>query len=306
LQGKIVLAIGSLAALMLISRIGWHCLRPWGWAAGWLGALSPLAITGNSNCLAHGQFSILCMGLISLQWLLIKRNRPRSAGLCWGLAMVKPQIALTFGLPLLRRRHLQGLLLGSALLLGLTAAALTHTDTSPQEFLISWLQVLPGFIAVGNRNGLAALLTFWPSLRGISLAWLVGLLLTAAAIVAVLTGWLLQRLNSHGIARSLKPETQDLAGVCAIIGFVGFYHLNYDNIMLYPALLACWRQTLMDPRSGHLLLSVLMTLSVWTPQTLLDAVPGSRELQTLIWIGVGVVLLQRVLRGGQGVSALAN
>jgi len=46
---------------------------------------------------------MLCMGLISVQWLLLERQRPLPAGLCWALAMLKPQIAAAFALPLLQQ-----------------------------------------------------------------------------------------------------------------------------------------------------------------------------------------------------------
>ena len=102
----------SLLSLLPIGWIGWRSLRFAGPAAGLLGVLAPVAISGNSNCLFHGQFSMLCMGLISLQWLLLERRKPLAAGFCWALAMIKPQIAAAFALPLLQRGFRRGLVLG--------------------------------------------------------------------------------------------------------------------------------------------------------------------------------------------------
>jgi hypothetical protein len=72
---------------------------------------------------------------------------------------------------------------------------------------------------------------------------------------------------------------------------VGFYHRNLDNVMLVPALLASCRLTLQSPRVLESLLTVLMALSVWTPQRLLDALPGSALVQSLIWVLLGIRLL---------------
>ena len=78
-QGKLIIGAVSLAALALMAAIGWSTLKPLGRRAGWLGLLTPVAIVGNGTCLAFGQFSLLCMGLISLQWILLARRRAGSA-----------------------------------------------------------------------------------------------------------------------------------------------------------------------------------------------------------------------------------
>lgn len=299
-QGKIVILLTSLASLGLMARVGWHGLRPWGRWAGWLGALSPLAITGNANALAHGQFSIPCMGLITLQWLLLLRSRPKLAGLCWAMAMVKPQIAACFAIPFLQRRQISGLVLGAAVLLGLTAAALTHTGTAPGAFLLSWLQTLPSFIAKGNANLLAALM---PLLRSLLIhhTALAAAGLTLSGTLLAVGGWmLLRRVGRNGAAApslsaSFLSDPLQLAGCCAVLGGVSFYHLHHDNIMMYPALLACWRNQLRSPCLGNITLSVLLALSLWTPQSMQQWVPGHAQVQSLIWLLVGSVLLRQVL-----------
>lgn len=298
-QGKIVMLSTSLAALALIARVGWLCLRPWGLWAGWLGALSPLAITGNANCLAHGQFSIVCMGLITIQWLLLERQQPRAAGLCWALAMVKPQIAVTFALPFFQRRRVSGLVMGTALLLGLSATAFAYTGTSPLRFLSTWVESLPGFINLGNYNLLLILLPLLQGMQPMKLAFIAGLVLVVSGVLLFLGRRFLRRRHQDGAIApiaSISPAPLELAGFCALLGFLGFYHRHYDNIMLYPALLASWRASLVNPCVANLLLALLMAVSVWTPQSLLDPWPGAKALQTLIWLSLAVVLLKRILR----------
>ena len=304
-QGKLMISAASLVSLALIAAIGWRTLRPLGCHAGWLGVLIPLAISGNSNCLAHGQFSILCMGLISLQWWLIERRRPVAAGLCWALAMVKPQIALPFVLPLLQRCNRIGLLVGSGLLLALSAVALLHTGTSPVLLTVSWFQVLPSFQGVGHANVVAAL---WPMLENRSaVALMVALLFTLGSIYG-LTQRRSKRWGPYIAFKNrpaflLRADPLDMAGLCGVFGMVGFYHLHYDNIMLFPALLALWRATLQEPRWGNLLVTLSMSLSVWPPQTLLNLVPGVTTVQALIWSVGGAWLLLHLLASNTTSSA---
>jgi hypothetical protein len=296
-QGKVVIFLASLAALALMSRVGWYCLRPWGPRAGWLGALSCLAIPSNASCLAHGQFAIMGMGLITLQWLLLNRQRPKAASLCWVLAMVKPQIAATYALPFLRLRWFSGLLWGSVVLLGLSAAALAHTHTAPMDFLISWLQTLSVFVNKGNINALGELLRILQNSSFPRLALLLGGFLMVVIVLAPL-GWrLLCQLQVNLEAGLIVMDALHLAGVCGLLGMLGFYHYPYDNIMLYPALLACWRDTFLMPCWGNLLLALALAASLWTPQSLLDLLPGGKILQTLIWLVVTLVLLGRLLKG---------
>lgn len=154
LQGQLFVWAGSLFSLILIAAIGWRLLRPWGQEAGWLGALAPLAIANNNLSLCVSQFSIVCMGLISLQWIALRRERPLHAGLYWALAMIKPQISVFFAIPLLRRRHLPGLILGSSALLALSAIALAFTKVAPSELMRSWLNVVPTFAGDGTKKSL--------------------------------------------------------------------------------------------------------------------------------------------------------
>jgi hypothetical protein len=288
-QGWAMVQFLSLIALLPISWIGWRSLRFAGPAAGLLGALAPVAIGGNSNCLYHGQFSMLCMGLISLQWLLLDRQRPLAAGLCWALAMLKPQIGAAFALPLLQRGYRRGLVLGTSLLLVMSAAALAFTHTSPLRYLAFWLK--PGRLAFvrGGTVNLMALLGAWGG----------GLM----AVVVVLGGfWVLRRRQ-----RSLPGEGEGcstpqvvarpaislrLQGICAVLGALGAYHLNYDNIMLFPALLAILALALRHPTPWNRALAAAMAGSLWFPVHLTADKTGPLTLIAAIWLAVGLTLLR--------------
>jgi len=279
----------SLLSLGLIGWVGWRCLRFAGPAAGLLGALAPAAISGNSNALFHGQFSILCMGLISLQWLLLERRRPLAAGLCWAAAMLKPQIALSFGLPMLRRGKRPGLMLGLAVLLLLSLIAFAHTGVNPARFLALWLQ--PGrfgFVHAGNTNLM--------SLLGARL----GAALVLAGLIALLAWrWLARRFatgrgwrpeQAQADSRSLAPSLQ-IQGLCAVLGAVALYHYNYDNIMLFPALLAILARALRHGDPWSQLMAVAMALSLWTPVHLTANSALPEALISATWLLVGLTLL---------------
>jgi len=278
----------SLLSLGLIGWVGWRCLRFAGPAAGLLGALAPAAISGNSNALCHGQFSILCMGLISLQWLLLERRRPLAAGLCWAAAMLKPQIALSFALPMLRRGNRPGLILGLAVLLLLSLIAFAHTGVNPARFLALWLQ--PGRFAFAREGNTSLVSLLWA--RPGAAAALAGL----AALLA--WRWLARRFASgrRSLPEMAQPEGRSLApslrfqGVCAVLGAVALYHRNYDNIMLFPALLAILARALRQGDPWSRLLAVAMALSLWIPVHLTLS-PQHQAPIALTWLLVGLTLL---------------
>lgn len=278
LQGRVIIQALSLLSLGLIGWVGQRLLRGASAAAGVLGALAGAAISGNSNALAQGQFSLICMGLVTVQWLLLARKRRIPAGLCWALAMIKPQIALPFALPFLRKRWLGGLVLGVSLLLALSAVALWHTGVTPLEYLQVWTRPKSmDFIRGGSQSAAGDLADIFALSTTASQLLVAGL--TAAAVG--LWWW----------SRRHKPvDPLQTAAVCAAASAVGFYHFNYDNIILFPALLMALRLALMRQGTQWQLLAVAMALSLWTPQRIIDSVPMGGQAQLLLWLLVGVVL----------------
>jgi hypothetical protein len=295
IQGRIIITVVSLASLALMAAIGWATLRPLGRPAGLLGLLTPLAIIGNNACLAHGQFSIFCMGLISLQWNLLARRRSFSAGVCWALAMLKPQIALPFVVPLLRRRHWAGLAAGSGLLLALSGIALTHTRTPAGDLMISWIRVLPAFIDAGHHNALAMLFSLQSDQSGTFLRAMVILLITIGIALALISRAFTFRKFSLRAWHALNSHPLELAGICGLIGLVSFYHRIYDNIMLFPALLAAWRASLNQPRWSTLTMTLLLIFTGWSSDRLALILPEIRTFHLIIWSLAIIWLLWRIL-----------
>jgi glycosyltransferase involved in cell wall biosynthesis len=303
IQGKILMLVANLAGIATIAFAGKQCFRPWGKAASWFGAFLPLTIRGLNLCLTLGQFSAACVGLLTLQWLLLQRQKPLPAGLCWALAMIKPQIAVTFALPLLLPKYRKGLWLGSGILAGLSVVALWHTGTQPIDFLASWLKTLqyftdlsPNLTGALTNSSLGESDSFKTSLIGIFVA------IAGSVYIAIRQAKFIRQLLARFTQASISME---LAGISAIAGATLFYHGYYDNIMLYPALLCCWLITFKRPTLGNTILAALITVSLSAPVSLFFALPGYQMFQVLTWLTAGIVLILRIASGQAASSPLA-
>ena len=118
LTARVILQALSIGGLMAMIWQGYRTLGTAGWQAGWLGAVLGAAISGNCTAIALVQLSIICAGFLSLQVLAMQANRGVMAGICWALAMIKPQIALPFALLFVLQRQWRGLFSGAGLLAG--------------------------------------------------------------------------------------------------------------------------------------------------------------------------------------------
>ena len=168
--------------------------------------------------------------------------------------------------------------------------------------MASWFGTLEEFADGHNKNIIATLL---PSLRATSLSFLLISLIAAGVICVVLGNRLAKRTEG-----SADSDFLDLAGLCGIVGYLSFYHVHYDKIMLYPALLACLRLSFLHRKSWIILLTALMTATLWIPEKVIGTVPNSAGVEALIWSLVGVVLLLRTTKpqymGGTEISRLIN
>jgi hypothetical protein len=205
--------------------------------------------------------------------------------------MIKPQIAAAFALPLLRHGRTAGLAAGLAVLAALTAGALAHTHIGPLAYLGSWFKVLPRFLGATNSNAAAGLAGFLGGPAALALLLVGGLALAALGAAAI--GMIDKRLP---VERVREQKSLQLNGLCAVAGAVALYHGDYDNIMLFPALLAVLKQTVGTPTLGNLGLASLLAATLWTPQRIMDALPGSDFAQALTWSVAGLVLLAQVLK----------
>lgn len=223
---RLIFQILSIAGLLLMAIYGARTLAFAGRPAAWLGFALPLAFSGNYVALFQGQFSIISVALITAQLWLLQTNRPLPAGFCWALAMIKPQVALAFGLLfLLRREYFRGLIVGLSLLAAMTAFALWWTSTPPWTF---WEQ------GVSRQR-----LRFVETTTYAAAVWVQGFGIPPRT--ATMSG--LGILAIAGLA-FLAPRVRQFldlpraAALCSVLGLSLFYHVHYDNMMLFPLLLA--------------------------------------------------------------------
>jgi hypothetical protein len=286
LQGRILIELLSLVSLVVMGVYGLRELSVAGPAMAAVGGIAGAAILGNSTALAVGQFSIICTGLVVQQMIFLARDRPLAAGLCWSLAMLKPQIALAFACLFLVKGQWRGLVFGILILAGLSLFACWWTDVSPARLIHHWMFRMPmSFSDNASMSGPG----YFADQIGLSprIAQFLALSLLGGFTVLV---WCLAPVRVEHSAQL------HVAGVCGVLGQLLFYHRSYDNIMLFPTLISILVVAATAPSWITIGAAGLMGMSVWLPQRMIEKVPGHQLLQVLIWSGVAAVLLAAIRR----------
>lgn len=255
---RVIFQILSAAALVLLMYYGAKELAFAGRAAALLGAAIPFAITGNCSAVAQGQFTIICVAFLALQILLLERDQPVLAGICWAFAMLKPQIGVTFVLLFLVAPKWRGLFAGGLTVTAFTAFAFWWTSVHPLDF---WIHGVASH-QLGFLDELHHGAGLWITGLGINpqLAVFVGLVLIGAASAAVLL---------HPYIRSrLKPDK--VAALAAVLSMTLIYHRHYDNLLLVFLLFPLVAATLRHKTWPLLSASSLLALTVYTPAGILS------------------------------------
>lgn len=282
LQGRLVVQTLSVAALVTMGWYGWSRLRPFGVVPGVVGAVVGAAIAGNVSAFSLGQFSIICMGLVAAQMMFLERNRPVAAGVCWALAMLKPQIGIAFAPLLLTRGRRGGFAAGIAVLVGLSLLACAWTEVPPATLLERWL--------LKNRlefNGHAALQNTLESWTGLSQRVLVA---AGMALVAAVAGALLLR---SGPASEIDPLR--LAAPLAAVGMLAVYHRHYDNVMLWPTLLAALEGALRTRSRSDVTVAAALGATLLVHDRFVAAVPFGHLATGTVWVVAACHLLRRAV-----------
>lgn len=286
-QGRFLIQSLSLASVVVMGLYAFRRLAPYGAPIAMVGATAGAAIASNYTALSCGQFSIICVGLVVEQLILLERRRPLAAGLCWTLAMIKPQIALPFALLFLLPGRLRGLGLGAVLLVTLSIGACLWTGVPPGRLLQHWtggmsLKFLEDGVGVGP--GVIAR-SLHLGHRGVQVAAIA--LLALAAIPAM------RLLRRHGQDADLP-----LAGACAVAGIFGFYHRHYDNIMLFPTLLTLLQGAAATRRVAAMIPAAALMVSLMVHRRFLDGVPFHDLILGAVWAVAGLVSLNMIFQPG--------
>lgn len=269
LTARVILQALSIGGLMAMIWQGYRTLGTVGWQAGWLGAVLAAAISGNCTAIALGQFSIICAGFLSLQVLAMQANRGVLAGICWALAMIKPQIALPFALLFVLQRQWRGLFSGASLLAILSAAAFWWTGWSPWDFFHQSLAT-EKLLFIRNTGFSGTGWMDWIDLPPRAAVAIAFALIATAGLVVLLCDW-----------RS-KVSLLNGAGLCAMLGYVLFYHRQYDNQMLFLLMLAVVARVLQNGwRPLDMIVCGLLGLTLYLPAGM---VAGSAALSFLAFV----------------------
>ncbi len=282
LQGRICIEVLSLAALSVMGWYGWQRLRPFGLAPGIVGAVAGAAIAGNASAFSIGQFSILCMGAVAAEMLFLERERPVAAGVCWALAMLKPQIGIAFAPLLLVRGRRIGFMAGVLVLAALSLLACWWTGVSPSSIVARWL--------VRNRlefNGHAPLQLAIQSWTGMSQRVLV---IVGMSLLAAAAGYMLLRA-----APAADSDPLRLAAPLAAIGMLAVYHRHYDNVMLWPTLIAALEWALRTGRRTDVIVAAVLGTTLLIHDHFLSAVPYGRLAAGAVWAAAACHLLGRAV-----------
>ena len=258
MAARVVLQGLSLAALAAMMWLGWRLLHGYGWEAGMLGmALGP-AIAGNCTAIALGQFSILSAGFVAAQILAMLANRNGLAGIFWAMAMIKPQCALPFALLFLVQGRWKGLLTGGATLGFLTFGALEWTGWSVREYVVHTF----GTERLNFAKQGTSLPAFFPEIPP---RLLTGIGIGVVAALAIGLAWIGRRVREE-----ILPA---LAGVCAMLGWVFFYHRQYDNQMLFPLMLAAAIAVFRTKNIPHLIFALVLAATLYLPAGVVAKTP---------------------------------
>ena len=275
-QGRVMIESLSVASLMVIGLYAWRRFKPTsGTAVAAVAATLSAAIAGNGNAFSLGQFSIICMGLIAQAMILLGQGRPVAAGICWALAMIKPQIALCFAPLFLVGANIRGLVGGLGVLGILSLAACEWTEVPLRAVVEHWF-----FRSRLNFNGDAGVPRAVAAWTGLSQRHIVGLGLVAIAGVAL------------GVRRRMAKigdvDLLPLAGLFAVIGALAFYHRHYDYIMLWPTLLAAFAVADRRRDRASLAIVAVMFLSLAIPERWLKDVPYQLLVRSAVWVATGL------------------
>lgn len=277
IQGRFMIEGLSAASIGFMGAWAWRRFRHRGVAVAALAAVTAAAVA-KGNAIAMGQFSIICMGLVALQMWLLDRGHPAAAGVCWAVAMIKPQIAIAFAPLFLVGGATTGLVTGLTVLLALSLGACAWTEISPFAVCEHWL-----LRSNLEFNGHGVITQWMARGTGLSLRHLVGVGL--ALVVAA--GWSIRRWSSA----SKDTDRLWIAATLPVLCMLAFYHRSYDNIMLWPLLLATLERALTRKTPADGLISALTALSLIVPERLVASVPFIDLARMLMWIGAAVTVV---------------
>lgn len=280
---RIWMALLDVAALATVALFAWRSLRRLGpWAAA-LGAAAVLAPVANLFTVSAGQYGLLVNALVVATMTLDAKGRWFWAGVCFGLALIKPSYAGLFALVLLVQGSWRPLAVAAAIVLVEGAFALAWLRTGPIEFADQLRLAVPALYGLGYSP-----LAFVVRAGGDGSRW-VPFIAGAGFLLAL---WLLVRRRDASLCARLA--------IAAVLGRLWTYHNAYDNVMLVFLPLALFQLALERSRVDVPLVAVLAVVCVSlfapVPWVALDSLRWLQAAHLVSWAAGLAVVVARTPR----------
>jgi hypothetical protein len=278
----------SVLAMGLMSFWAYREAAPWGRRTGLLAVVSLLAMFPITICVSYGQYSLLVTACLIGCLLLCEKGWDSAAGLCLGVALVKPQLAGLFALGLLVKGRYRVAFTAAAYLVVASGVMWALLGRTPLELFARASQESEGYYFC-SHNPLIVVLTQAIGLRPATL-----LLAVAGCAACVVLVW------RYGREMPLLTTFS----ICAVISMVWSYRRHYDTELLaFPLLalfvLACQARSWLASASF-----LLFGLTVWAPLRLpqWDMLAVQYALAAAWILGLAMLLRLQASRARSGLS----
>jgi hypothetical protein len=252
----------NLLALLITFVWAYGIGQPRSQAAGVFLGAAVLAAFGNFKSLEVGQYGILVNALLVCVYWLVQKRRFAASGILFGLATLKPQISVLFGLAFLVRRQWRTLATATAYVALASIVTWVLTKTNPVEMLEQMYALGQSWVDHPNPSVHQQIPLGCCSFSSVLLD--LHLDRKIATPVSAISG-----LVMAGALMSFwrNSSTLTLFAIAATMGRLWSYHRPYDDVMLIFLLVALGKLALTHRSLGTVVAFCLVGLSLWAPLT---------------------------------------
>jgi hypothetical protein len=264
--------------LLLIALLAYHQGQPGGKQTGLLFCVAVLAAFSIHSTLGTGQLGIVVLASLFGAWWFDEHDRPILAGLCLGIALIKPTLSFPFLIPMLVKRRWLALVT-AALYVGLSSCFtwwLSGTDP------VAMLQQMFGPYSLRSIEDGVDPIAF---LSRLDIDARTAMRITGAGVLAI----------SLALSFIWRRESMlTLFGIAAMTARLWTYHRGYDDVIGVFLMLGLGALALERHSETGKAAFLVMGLTLWLPARILGF---AVELLLLIsWIACSTVLLGMTAR----------
>lgn len=210
-----------------------------------------LAVGGHQRTLLAGQYGVLLSGLM---WLAARRaasGRELHSGLLWGIALLKPTSTLLPLWVLLRTWRWRVLAVAGGVATVSAVLSSAWTGLGPLEPWLTTYSAPKSLHFTVNGHSLVSLLGLAGLAPGVAT-------LASAALAGLFTTLLLRD------PAVLMDPLRWLA-VAGVASRIGFYHYNYDDLLIAFLLMACLQRFVATAATSALVMGLAVGATLWLP-----------------------------------------